>query len=278
MHCTEGSAQTADATECEQPSALELFMGADLSMRDMTFDHLYDVRVQLTPGMRWNIGKGWTADAQVRFTVANYGYSNREWMPRIGIAAIAKEFNWKKVDMKATVGAFSNNRYGLDVKAKYDPTDWFALEAQVGCTGMYSMIDGWRASTPKRFTAVGGVDFYLRKWQTQVRMRGGRFINEDIGAICDVMRHFNHCSVGLYFQSNKYTKTNGGFTIVAMIPPYQYKTHKKVRVRPASNFRLQYNMRGDGNGCKLYETTPEENERNGWFVHNSQQWERRNSK
>ena len=49
-----------------------------------------------------------------------------------------------------------------------------------------------------------------------------------------------------------------------MIPPYRRK-HRKVNIRPASNFRLTYNIQADMYANKMYNTDPEENEREGWF-------------
>lgn len=260
----------------DKPTTLELFMGANLNYRDMTFDQVYDVLVQLTPGIKWNPGFGWQMSAQALFAVLNTGYAKEDWTPRLNIATVSKEFNWKMLDLKVSGGFFSMERYGLDIKAMCYPLEWFAVEAQLGCTGYVSTYDGWKASYMKQILAVCGMDFYLRQWQTQIRIRGGRFLYGDLGAVGEVMRHFNHCSVGVYAQtSNKFQNVNGGFKVVMMIPPYRYKSRRVVRVRPASNFRLTYNMRGDGFGCKTYITDPEENERNHWFVNRSTQWEKR---
>lgn len=148
---------------------------------------------------------------------------------------------------------------------------WLALEAQAGWTGYCSMAVDWEASTPERLTALVGANVYLHKWNTQFRVRGGRFVYEDYGAVVDAMRHFNHCTVGLYGTYSNRGGLNGGFKIVMMIPPYKRK-RRTVNFRPASNFRLVYSIEGDAYANVTYTTDPEENEREGWFDRNALSW------
>jgi len=254
-------------------SAIELFMGADLNYRDNSWDKVYDVLLNLTPGVKWNAGQGWRVSAQALIPVYN-SYGSYYSRVRLNVANVSKEFNWGKFNLKPTVGLFTRERYGIDVKSMYHMKDWLSFECQLGYTGFCSMADGWKCSHLSRICAVGGANFYIRDWQSQVRLRAGRFLYEDFGVTCDIMRHFKHCSVGLYGKySDSYENINGGFKVVMMIPPYHYKKARKVRFRPQSNFRLTYNLRGDAFGVKMYDTDPEENERNGWFDADSKQWE-----
>lgn len=82
---------------------------------------------------------------------------------------------------------------------------------------------------------------------------------------------FKHCSFGLYAQYSDHGHENGGFKVVMMIPPYKRKA-RKVQVRPASNFRLTYNIQGQPYALKMYTTDPEENEREGHFSRQRLQW------
>ena len=87
----------------------------------------------------------------------------------------------------------------------------------------------------------------------------------------EAMRHFKHCTVGLYAQYSDQGKENGGFKVIMMIPPYKRKA-RKVMVRPASNFRLTYDIQGQPYAVKMYTTDPEENEREGHYDRNRLQW------
>ena len=162
-------------------------------------------------------------------------------------------------------------RYGLDVKWMYPVNRWLAFDAQLGWTGFCSMAVDWECSRMERVSGLAGARVYLEKVNTEFRARGGRFLYEDYGALGEVMRHFKHCTVGLYAQYSDKGKENFGFKIVMMIPPYK-RSSRKVRFRPASNFRFTYNHEGDAYASKMYTTNPEENEREGWFDRERLNW------
>lgn len=251
---------------------VDIFMGVDFNYRDLLHNgRVYDLLINLTPGIKWNMGKGWQTAAQAFIPVVNQ-YGDRYKKVRLTMAVLSKEMYFRsRWYLKASGGLFGMERYGLDLKGMYVVNSWLALEAQAGWTGYCSMAAGWEASLPKRLTALAGADFYLSKWNTQFRMRGGRFVYEDYGAIVEIMRHFNHCTVGVYGEYSNKGEKNAGFKVVMMIPPYK-RHRRKVNFRPASNFRLTYNLEGDAYANKMYMTDPEENEREGWFDRNALKW------
>ena len=251
---------------------VDIYVGADFNYRDLFHNgKIYEILLNLTPGVKWNMGKGWQAAAQALVPVYN-DYGDRYKKVRLNMAVLSKEAHWRsRWFLKASGGLFGRERYGLDLKGMYVVNRWLALEVQAGLTGYCSMAVDWEASTPKRITALLGTDVYLNKWNTQFRARGGRFLYEDYGAIVEAMRHFNHCTVGLYGEYSNEGGKNAGFKVVMMIPPYKRK-RRTVNFRPASNFRLTYSMEGDAYANKMYTTDPEENEREGWFDRNALQW------
>jgi hypothetical protein len=85
------------------------------------------------------------------------------------------------------------------------------------------------------------------------------------------MRHFRHCTVGVYAEYSDWGKENGGFKVIMMIPPYR-RSQARLRLRPASNFRLTYNIQADPYALRMYTTDPEENEREGDFDRQRLQW------
>ena len=256
---------TAVAQPAIPAGQVDLFMGVDLNYRDLFHNgRVYDFLINLTPGVKWNMGKGWQVTAQAMVPVVNqYGaYYKRV---RLNMAALSKEAHWgERWYLRVTGGLFDDERYGVDAKGMYVVNRALALEAQAGLTGFCSMATGWAASTPERVIALVGANVYLNRWNTQFRARGGRFLYEDYGAVAEVMRHFRHCTVGVYGQYSDKGKANGGFKVIMMIPPYKLK-RRKVNVRPATNFRLTYNQQGDAYANAVYRTDPEENEREGWF-------------
>lgn len=250
---------------------IDLFMGVDLNYRDLFLSKPYEFLINLTPGVKWYLGKQWQMAAQMLIPVYN-DYGDYYKRVRLNMAVVSKEMYFgEKLFLKASGGLFSHERYGLDAKAFYTVNPWLALEAQAGWTGFCSMAAGWRASTPRRWTALAGADVYLNRWNTQLRVRGGRFVYEDYGVMAEGMRHFRHCSVGIYAQYSNEGGRNGGFKVVMMIPPYTRK-QRKVNIRPASNFRLTNNIQADPYANKMYNTDPEENEREGWFDRERLKW------
>ncbi len=251
---------------------VDIFMGVDFNYRDIFLKgKVYELLINLTPGIKWNMGKGWQAAARALVPVYN-DYGDRYKKVRLDMAVLSKEmYLGSRCFLKASGGLFGMERYGLDLKGIYVVNDWLALEAQAGLTGFCSMAVDWEASTPERVTALVGVDVYLAKWNTQFRARGGRFVYKDYGAVVEVMRHFTHCSVGLYGEYSNEGGKNAGFKVVMMIPPYK-RSRRKVNFRPASNFRLTYSYEGNAFANKMYTTDPEENEREGWFDRDSLRW------
>ena len=232
---------------------------------------MYDVLVNLTPGVKWHIGDRWQLAGQAIVPVYN-DYGDRYKKVRLNLAVLSKEWSWNGSQfLKVSGGLFGRERYGLDAKWMYPVNRWLALDAQVGLTGFCSMAVDWECSKMKRVTGQIGMNVYLEKVNTELRLHGGRYLYEDYGVMAEAMRHFKHCTVGVYAQYSNKGKEDGGFKVVMMIPPYKRKA-RKVMVRPASNFRLTYDIHGLPYAAKMYTTDPEENEREGNFDRNLLQW------
>lgn len=256
----------------DKAGTVDIFMGADFNYRDIWYNNrVYDVLIYLTPGIKWNMGNRWEIAAQALVPVVNQ-YGDRYKKVRLNMAVISKQLaigrHWK---MKVSGGWFSGERYGLDWKNLFIVNRWLVMTAQVGLTGHCSMAAGWEASTMKRLTVQAGPEIYLHRWNTQLSIRGGRYLYKDYGAVGEALRHFKHASVGIYASYSNKGKENAGFKVVMMIPPYK-RPAKKVRIRPASNFRLTYSVEADSYANRTYATDPEQNEREGWFDRDLLPW------
>lgn len=250
---------------------VEIFSGVELHYRDIFYDKIYEVLVNLTPGVKWHIGNQWQLAGQAVVPVYN-DYGGRYKKIRLNMAMLSKEWDWNGNQfLKVSGGLFGQERYGLDVKWMYPVNRWLALDAQVGVTGFCSMAVDWECSKMERVTAQAGMNVYLEKVNTEFRLHGGRYLYKDYGVIAEAMRHFRHCTVGVYAQYSNIGKEDGGFKVVMMIPPYKRKA-RKVMVRPASNFRLTYNIQADPYSLRMYTTDPEENEREGHFNREHLEW------
>lgn len=256
----------------EKAGTIDLFMGVEFNWRDLWFkNRVYDMLINLTPGVRWNMGQRWEFAAQVYVPIVNQ-YGDRYKKVRLNMAVLSKQLavgeHWK---MKLSGGWFGSERYGLDWKNMFVFNRWLAMTAQAGITGHVSMAAGWEASPMKRWTVEVGPKVYLHRWNTQVSVRGGRYLYGDYGVTGEGFRHFKHVSVGLYASYSDKGKEDMGFKVIVMLPPYK-RPEQKVCIRPANYFRQTYSVEAEEYANRMYRTDPEENEREGWFDRDLLPW------
>ncbi len=262
----------------EKAGQVDIFCGADLSYGDTNWKRLYDVLVNVTPGVKWNMGHDWMLATQLSVGVVNDGFPQRNADFQLSMATLAKEWTiGGNHHVKATGGLFNKNRYGMDVRWMMPVTSWMMVQARAGLTNEWYLSFDEQTFVYGNWvpTATAGANFWIDRWATEFRVSGGRYMNEDWGVEGEAYCHFKHVSVGAFVQlhekyHNVYEKTfkdneynySGGFRVVIMLPPYKKSTERStVRIRPASNFRLTYNAQSDGHSMKKYHTDPEENER-----------------
>lgn len=256
-----------------QAGTLDIFMGVDFNYRDIWLynDRVFDLLINLTPGVKWYLGHRWEIAAQAKIPVVNQ-YGDHYKNIRLSMAAVSKQFaiagRWKS---KVSAGLFDMERYGIDWKNMVIINRWLAFTLQTGITGHCFLGNGWEMSKMKRISALAGPEVYLRQWDTQLSLRGGRYIFGDYGVELEGFRHFRHVSVGAYACYSNKGKDNAGFKVVVMLPPYKRK-HRTVNFRPASNFRVTYSTEAESYANATYFTDPEQNERDGWFTRDLLPW------
>ena len=253
----------------------ELFSGVDLNYADVNFTRLYNLLINLTPGFKVHFRNDWTIAANAWVPIINNGYQNRYNMLRLNTAVVSKEIHFPtaKQHFKLSAGLFSRERWGIDLRWMYPITEWLMFNVQAGLTRHWALGFDFEGNGESDFdgdwlpTAVAGANFYLKPWNTEFRLTGGRYINKDYGCQLEILRHFRYCTVsvfGMYHEvgNDMYSDQHeaGGFKVVMMLPPYK-KSRKPFVVRPASNFRLTYIAQSDGVSMRMYNTDPEENER-----------------
>ena len=79
----------------QEPCAgeVELFSGAELSYADVNFVRLYNVLLNLTPGIKWHLGHEWMLSAQAFIPLVNDGYETKHNVTRLTNAALAKQLH-----------------------------------------------------------------------------------------------------------------------------------------------------------------------------------------
>lgn len=74
---------------------VDFFMGVDFNYRDISYDKLYEFLINLTPGVKWNMGKQWQLAAQALIPVYN-DYGERYKRIRLNMALLSKELYLKE--------------------------------------------------------------------------------------------------------------------------------------------------------------------------------------
>lgn len=251
----------------ERAGRVDVFAGLDLKYHDIDFDKVYNVLLNVTPAVRWQFAKGWDLSGQICVPVYN-DFGSAWSRVRLGMANISYQRRLgNRVAAKVSAGMFSNDRYGLDLKAMYWPCRWFAFEGQIGYTG-YQRIEAWswQMSPVGRLTGTLGGSIYIPGTGVQMRGRAGYYLFRDLGCEAEAMRHFKHTTVSLRARWSKQQvdRFAFGFNVTVMLPPYG-RSCRKVNFRPASAFEVSYTNRSNYGAVQRYSTDPEENVRQGWF-------------
>lgn len=264
-----------------QQSKVDIFAGVNLRYRSIWLnDKMYELLVNVTPGMKWRFGDDWQVAAQAFVPVVN-DYGGYYKGLRLNMAVVSKELQVGDHYLKLSGGLFGGERFGADAKWLWPVSSWFAMEGQVGFTGLYTFTTSDIGfSYMDRLTGLLTARFYLKKSETEFRISGGRFNLGDYGGSIAWLKHFKHLTVSAYIHGgNRYgevylmngnywdQRIAGGASIVVMLPfQGDQKREKTLRVRPASNFRLTYDYMAEANALQMYGTDPEENERTGNFT------------
>lgn len=228
--------------------------------------------------MKYHPGKGWTLSGQIFYPIVNQGYGKRNNMLRLNMANVSKEIHFNNIQqhLKFSAGLFGSERYGIDARWMFPVNSWLMLHSRIGLTSSWALGTDFEGNSESNLStsdwslmAYGGASIWLKPWATELRGQCGRYVYEDYGVEGEIMRHFRHVSVSLFLQRHQLATsivgitphhTSGGFRVVMMLPPYS-TSHRKVAIRPASNFRLTYSAQADGYSMNRFTTDPEENER-----------------
>jgi hypothetical protein len=195
--------------------------------------------------------------------VYNDGYGRLEEVVHPGHLTVSQSFRLPyNIFGKLTAGLFNASQYGVDLDMAYRfPDERFSLLARVGATG-----NGfWDAFTYHydptiTFTWSLGGSFYWPLYNTQFNLKVERYLQKEVGAKFEVIRHFRYCSIGLYAMKAKGININGGWRFQVALPPYKYKRTKHwPRVMLSRNFGILYNAGNEQQYYKQYKAEASDN-------------------
>lgn len=244
---------------------VDLLVYPDFSFMNGRLSVPYQVNLNLNPTVQVSLWKGGKATAQLVIPLVNdYGYQYEDIRP--GFLTVSHTVRLPyNVFLTANVGFFNKGRAGVDIAGKaYLNNGNFWIDGRIGYTvggmwGEWEIERGrWKNVRPFSFvydsdnrqvTGQLGVNYYWKKYNTQLAFRGESFIEGDYGVRFDMIRHFKYCSIGFYgMYIHDYwwnDGLNGGFQFQITLPPYKYKRKGYVpRVMPGRNWGFRYNAAG----------------------------------
>lgn len=224
-----------------------------VSLMNLIITQVYQSLWQLNPALEVSLWPGGKVSYQVKIPIYNDGYGKRESKVHPGLFTVSQRFRIPYADImgKASAGVFSNNRYGLGVdwNRRFNFAPWMWLEGSFAMLGL-CYWDGFVLHYDKDlapYWSMGG-GFYVPQLETSFTGRVQKFLLDDYGIKCEMIRHFRNCSIGFYAEKglNNYAHTNGGFRFSIALPPYRYKRHGYIpRVGSTGNLGMTYNANNE---------------------------------
>lgn len=223
-----------------------------ISLMNLIITQVYQSLWQLSPAVEVSLWPGSKLSYQIKIPVFNDGYGAREGKVHPGMITLSQRFRIPgDIYGRASVGVFSNNRWGAAVELEYrmpfNPRFW--VEGYFSMLGLCYFEGFTFHMDPKMKPFFGvGAGYYWPLAQTSFTARVRKNLLEDYSLRLDMIRHFRYVSIGFYVEKglNSYAKTNGGFKFAVSLPPQRYKRYKYVpRVTTSGHLGMSYNANNE---------------------------------
>ncbi len=258
---------------------VDLLVAPEFNFKNYKLSVPYEVQLFLNPTIRTSLWKGGELTAQLSIPVVNqYDEYVTEIKPGFVTLSHTLRFPYN-ILVRGTVGFYSWNRAGGDLSAKwYSNNGKFWVDGRLSYTaegqwGEYVIDRGeWKKINPLvfvydretlEFTGYMGVNYYFKKFDTQMSAKYMKFLYGYNGVRGDLIRHFKNCSIGFYLMKVQDVSWNdgltGGFMFQVTLPPFRYKRKGYIpRVMPSSSWGLSYNAAGTLHSGKMFRTDIDE--------------------
>ncbi|WP_247237826.1 YjbH domain-containing protein [Telluribacter sp. SYSU D00476] len=157
--------------------------------------------------------------------------------------------------LSASAGFFHDDQYGLNVQYRHMPLSgaWsFGLET--GLTGEYYFTRrGAIYGHLDNLLLLADVAYRLPRPDLTLKLSGGQYLGNDVGARVDLIRQFTNVEVGLYTTKSRNGATLG-FNLAVPIPPGKLWQGNRARLRTGEEFRWEYTYTRGYNIGERYRT------------------------
>ena len=244
---------------------VDILVYPQLSFMNLIITQIYQVLFTLNPAIEVSLWPGMKFTGQLIVPVYNDGYGYLQDKIHPGFITLSQRFRLPfNIRGKATIGYFNVDRYGADLMLFYPLKDErFSLEGRIGSVAI-GYWDGFNLHYDTEFSTTWslGANFYWPRYNTSFSLKGEKYLMGEKGVKFEMIRHFRYASVGFYAQKAKEAKSNGGFRIQVLLPPYKYKRFKNKyipRLNTSYNMGIVYNAGNERYYYRQYRSAANEN-------------------
>ncbi|HEV7349183.1 YjbH domain-containing protein [Telluribacter sp.] len=157
--------------------------------------------------------------------------------------------------VSASAGFFHDDQYGLNVQYRHMPLSGaWSFGAETGLTGeFYFTRRGAIYGALDNLLLLADVAYRLPRPDLTLKLSGGQYLANDVGARLDIIRQFTNVEVGLYTTKSRNGATLG-FNLAVPIPPGKLWQGDRARLRTGEEFRWEYTYTRGYNIGERYRT------------------------
>ncbi len=244
---------------------VDIVIYPQVSLKNLIINQVYQSLWQLNPALEVSLWPGMKFSYQMTLPIYNDGYGSLASRVHPGMITLSQRFRdpWHlNVTGKLSAGVFSGNRYGAALEMMYYfPNERFSLDAQLGVLAN-CYWDGFKFhySRDMYFRWNVAANYYCPPLGTQFTLRLQKFLLGDVGLKYEMIRHFRHCSTGLYAEKARSAQLNVGFRFQVALPPYNQKRRGYIpRVRTSGQMGMSYNANNEQYYYKEFRTEASDN-------------------
>jgi hypothetical protein len=259
---------------------IDLVIYPQFAIQNRLLTQLYEIQFNLAPAIEISLWKGMLFTGQIIFPLKNdlevldikenVDYKSRKFLYishegdyiRPGFVTISQDIRFSRQwSANLTAGNFNAHRYGVDGQLNhfFKGNRW-SMTGHVGLTGSSHFLQGrWVSGSIKTFTWKIAAGYFYPRFNLQMDLSYGSYLNMDKGFRVDCSRHFGQTSIGFYAM---YTggESNGGFKFTVPFPTAKRNRKHVFRVTPPKYFDSDYNAKYAVYYGRDYETRPNENQ------------------
>ncbi len=235
------------------------------ALQNVLIRQIYEVQLNIAPAFEVSLWEGMLFTGQVIFPLKNeLGYEGDFIRP--GFVTLSQEFLLtRRWFGRFVIGNFNANRYGADLSFTHPINNQWEISLNIGLTGSsYFYEDRWDNGEINTFTWQAGIQYFYPKYNLELDLRYGHYLNKDDGFRFDCTRHFKSKTIGFYAM---YTggEINGGFHFSIPLPPRKRKRRNALNLTLPKFFDWEYNAGTEFYYGRYYETRPNENHSERWL-------------